>query len=214
MPVIQPSSPRSTIENVSSSLIITIPNRKDWLTISVMVFFLLSWACAELTMLGMGAMFLFGLLLGWGSSGAESAPAGVAAFVGTSLFGLFWFALWTFGGLAAIVYLLWLLTGAEKIEVDARAITVRRLILNIGRPKTYLAEHIKGLRAAANPPYSWWWWSSRMYYWGWLAGTITFDYGARTIRCGSGIDEAEAKAIIRTIQERFPQYQTTEKTLK
>jgi hypothetical protein len=208
MPVIQPSAPRSTIESVSSSLIITIPTRKDWLMIFVIVFWLFGWACGEITAVGMGAMFLFGGLVGLFSQSAESSAAGITAFASISLFSIFWFAIWTIGGLFALYYLLWQFTGVERIEVDAQAITLRRLVLNIGHPKTYLAEHIKDLRTAASPPYSWWWWSSRMYDWGWMFGTIAFDYGARTVHCGGTIDEAEAKHIIKAIQERFPHYQT------
>jgi len=208
MPVMQPASPRSTIEDKESALIITIPTHKDWLSITVMLFWLASWACGELTVVGMGAIFLFGGLVGWLGNSPETSAAGLSAFVGMSLFWSFWFVIWTIGGLFALYYLLWQFTGAERIEIGAQTITLRRLVLNMGsRPRTYLAEHIRDLRTVANPPYSWWW-SSRMYYWQWMFGSINFDYGAKTIRCGSGVDEAEAKHIIKTIQERFPRYQT------
>jgi len=205
MPVMQPAPPRSTIEDRESALIITIPTYKNWLSITVTLFWLASWACGEATMVGMGAMFLLGGLLGWAGNSADASAA--AAFAGMALFSVPWFLIWTLGGLVALYFLLWQFTGVERIEVDAHAITLRRLTLNMGRARTYLAEHIKELRAVANPPY-WGWWSSRMYYWQWMFGAISFEYGAKTIRCGSGVDEAEAKAIVRTIQERFPQYQS------
>jgi len=205
MPVMQPASPRSTIEDKESALIITIPTHKDWLTITLMLFWLASWACGELTVVGMGAMFLFGGLVGWLGNSPDASAAGLAAFAGMSVFWIFWFVIWTIGGLFALYYLLWQFTGAERIEVDTQAITLRRLVLNMGRPRIYLADHVRDLRTVANPPYSWWW-SSRMYYWQLMFGSITFDYGAKTIRCGSGVDEAEAKAIVKTMQERFPQY--------
>lgn len=207
MPVMQPASPRSTIEDRESALIITIPTHKDWLTITLTLFWLASWACGELTMAGIGAMFLFGGLVGWLGNSPDASAAGFTAFAGMALFSGLWFLIWTLGGLVALYFLLWQFTGVERIEVDAHAITLRRLTLNMGRARTYLAEHIKDLRSVANPPY-WGWWSSRMYYWQWMFGSISFDYGAKTIRCGSGVDEAEAKAIVRTIQERFPQYRT------
>jgi hypothetical protein len=37
-------------------------------------------------------------------------------------------------------------------------------------------------------------------------GSIAFDYGARTFRFGSGVDEAEAKQILAEIQQKYPQY--------
>jgi hypothetical protein len=32
---------------------------------------------------------------------------------------------------------------------------------------------------------------------------IAFDYGARTFRCGAGVDEPEARKLIEAIQRRF-----------
>jgi hypothetical protein len=37
------------------------------------------------------------------------------------------------------------------------------------------------------------------------SGALAFDYGARTIRIGTGIDEAEAAMLIDAIARRFPQ---------
>ncbi len=176
-----------------------------------MLFWLAGWAYGELTMVGMVAMFLFGGLVGWLGNDSDASTAGLAAVAGMSVFWFFWFALWTFGGLFALYFLLWQFTGVERIEVDAQAITLRRLVFNMGRPRTYLADHVKDLRSAANPPYGWW--SSRRYYWGWMFGTIAFDYGARTIRCGGALDEAEAKHIIRAIQKRFPHYRAEQDEL-
>ncbi len=89
MPVMQPASPRSTIEDRESALIITIPTRKDWLSITVMLFWLGGWACGELTMVGMGAMFLFGGLVGWLGNDPDASAAGLAAVAGMSVFWLF-----------------------------------------------------------------------------------------------------------------------------
>jgi len=186
-------------------MIITIPNRKEWFTITMTVFGLVTWLIGEIMIIGFGAMILFGTLLGWG--GEAGMAEGFAALIfAVAVIGTV-SLMWLFGGLASIVLLLWQFTGVERIEVDAQTITVRRLILNLGRPKVYRAEHIKELRTVANPfSSSWWLWSSRMYYWGWAWGMIAFDYGARTIRFGGGVDEAEAKDIVKAIQERFPKY--------
>jgi hypothetical protein len=37
------------------------------------------------------------------------------------------------------------------------------------------------------------------------SGALAFDYGAQTIRIGTGIDEAEASMLIDVIARRFPQ---------
>lgn len=207
MPVMKPYSPRSTIQDVGSSMIITIPYRKEWFTITMTAFGLATWLIGEIMIMGFGAMILFGALLGWGSEGG--AAEGFAALIVAVVVSGSLFLMWSFGGLVSILVLLRQFTGVERIEVDAQTITLRHLVLNLSRPKVYLAEHIKALRTASSPfSSSWWLWSSRMYYLGWAWGIITFDYGARTIHFGSGVDEAEAKDIIKAIQERFPQYRT------
>ena len=42
--------------------------------------------------------------------------------------------------------------------------------------------------------------------WGKGEGVIAFDYGAKTFRFGSGLDEAEAKMILIEIAQRYPHY--------
>lgn len=79
---------------------------------------------------------------------------------------------------------------------------------NLGRTKTYLAEHVKDLRVVSMNNYLYWWWWRSMYFWGFMDGSMAFDYGAKTFHLGSGVDEAEAEDIIKAIQERFPHYQT------
>jgi hypothetical protein len=44
-----------------------------------------------------------------------------------------------------------------------------------------------------------------MAWYGFLPGSIAFDYGARTIRFAAGLDEAEARALVERINERFPE---------
>jgi len=40
--------------------------------------------------------------------------------------------------------------------------------------------------------------------WGLTGGHIAFDYGAKTYRFGAGVDEAEAKQIVKQIVDRYP----------
>ena len=50
-------------------------------------------------------------------------------------------------------------------------------------------------------------WSGGMRVWGMGGGVIAFDYGARTVRLGSSLDEAEALLIVRELKaaHRFPE---------
>ena len=214
MSVIPPPSPRCIIENTSPSLIITIPSRRHWFLTVYLVLLLGVFAAIALPVGGMllvGALFpLAGLLGGSGSAVNEAVVSMVIAGCGMGLSLLAFVGMLLAGGLYVLYLLLWQLTGVEKIEVDSQAITVQHLMLKtlrVGRPKIHSAEHVKELRAVPSNTAMWWWWRS-MYLWGLMDGSIAFDYGAKTFRYGSGVDEAEAKNIVRAILERFPQYQT------
>ena len=45
--------------------------------------------------------------------------------------------------------------------------------------------------------------SSSLQLWGIGGGVIAFDYEARTIRFGAGLDEAEAKEVVTAITQRY-----------
>jgi hypothetical protein len=124
-----------------------------------------------------------------------------------------WFAIiWTTGVILIIAYsiviLLWLLFGVEVIKVDYASIKLRRQILGLGRTLEYNGDHVRKLRAApivyATTGYR----SSFTWeYLGLSGGQIAFDYGAKTIRFGGGLDEAEACIIVDAIAQRFHRYQ-------
>ena len=121
-----------------------------------------------------------------------------------------WLVGWTIGGIFAATTLLWSLAGREVIEVQPEVLVHRRAILGLGWSKVYSVAAIKDLRVAApglridNLSFS------KLLdrtergqgrlrvgdFWGFSGGPIVFDYGARTVRCGAGVDEAEAKAIV------------------
>jgi len=212
MSVIQPPPPRCTIENTSPSLIITIPGRKHWFVIVYMVLLLVVWIMVAIPVCGMllagAGVSLVSLLGGFANTQADSI-VGVMGFCGMGLALIAFLGIMLVGALYVLYLFLWQLTGVERIEVDAQGITVQRLMLKtlrVGRPKIHAAEHIKDLRTVpSSTPV---WWRGMYMWWSFMDGSIAFDYGAKTFRYGSGVDEAEAKDIIKAIHERFPQYQT------
>lgn len=217
MPIIQPPQPRCTIENPSSSLIITIPSRKHWLLFFNAALLFVSWVMVEI-MLGFFvvnlALVSLADLLGWFGSSSSDTATGTVVLVGTISCLFTFFGVCTLSGLVVLIYPLWLLTGVERIEVEAQSLTVQHFMLKmikLGRRRTYLAEHIKDLRVVSTGNYFWWWRGAYFwgpYSWGLTSGPIAFDYGAKTFHYGGGVDEAEAKTIVKAIHERFPQYQT------
>jgi hypothetical protein len=87
--------------------------------------------------------------------------------------------------------------------VSGQSIIIRRLVLGFSRPKEYLAEHVKDLRASPMQM-SARGWPMGANFWGLSGGTLAFDYGARAFYCASGADEAEARQIVAVIKGRFP----------
>jgi hypothetical protein len=201
MPVIPPP-PRHAIEDLGTSLKISIPSRKHWFVIPFLGFWLIGWAFGEIVVGGTLLAGFINILFG---KSLESSGIEPAACSGVGLFLLAWLGIWTVGGAFTIYAFLWQLAGKEIVEVSLQSITTSRQVLGFSRPKEYLAEHIKDLRVAP-PGNGWFGWPRATSFWGLSGGSVAFDYGARTFRFGSGADEAEAKQIIAAIQQRFPQY--------
>jgi hypothetical protein len=133
--------------------------------------------------------------------------------------GLYWLVMWTYGGISVTKLFLWERIGKEIIVFTRQSITYRRQLPGSKYADEYTAEHIRDLRVSPVEG-SWREWhknsrlrKSRMF-WEFTdafteAGTIAFDYGARTIRFGSGLGTPEAQHIVFTITARFPQYGDT-----
>lgn len=189
MSTILPKAARHQARFTGESLLITIPSRKQWLLVPFLAVWLLFWAFAWLQVVS--ALFKFPLHL-----------------IGPALFQFgfmaFWLIFWSAGGVFALTTLLWLLVGVETIEVDPRHFHIRRQILGFGRSKRFKLEFVRDLRISQTAT----WFDGQTYFnsiWR-FEGPLTIDYGAKTYRCGSGVDEAEARQIIKLIQNHFSNY--------
>jgi hypothetical protein len=115
---------------------------------------------------------------------------------------LAWFVVWTVSGLLAIYAWLWQVVGKEIITVHGQTFTRRRDVGGFGFDKEYNLLQMRDLRVAQvgfNPLDV----SSSLQLWGIGGGVIAFDYEARTIRFGAGLDEAEAKEVVTAITQRY-----------
>jgi len=187
---IKPYSARHTMDDLLDSLKITIPSQKQWFHILFISFWMVGWAFGEFT--------------------AVSSLVSGNGFGGSSLFMIAWLGGWTVGGGYAMYILLWQLSGNEIIQVSNSGITTSRTILGFGFfPKEYSSEYIKALRVSAPMnPNDIFGWSRASRFYGTGGGLLAFDYGAKTVNFGVGIDEAEAKQILSEIQQRYPQYRS------
>jgi hypothetical protein len=182
MAKINPPVSRITIIDISGKLHIIIPGSRSWFIIGFLGFWICGWAVAEY-------MVSIQLLSG------DAPPEGES-------FMLVWFVVWTVSGLLAIYAWLWQVIGKEIVAVYGQTFTTRRDVGGFGFDKKYDLLQMRDLRVAQvgfNPLDI----SSSLQLWGIGGGVIAFDYGARTVRFGAGLDEAGAKEVVTAIQQRF-----------
>jgi hypothetical protein len=178
----QPTDSRITIVDTTDGLRIVMPCRRSWFVICFLAFWICSWAAGEV-------MVANQLWKG------DAPPEG-------EFFMLTWLGVWTMGGAIAIYAWLWQLMGKELLTVRGQAFTIRRDIGGIGFDKEYRLTQMRDLRVGrvGASPFDL---SSSFQLWGVGGGVIVFDYGAKTIRFGAGLDEAETKQVVTAITQRF-----------
>lgn len=174
---------RISIADTAEGLRIVMPCRRSWFVICFLAFWLCGWAVAEVMV---AHQFLKG----------DSPPEG-------ELFMVAWFGVWTVGGVVAIYAWLWQLIGKETLTARGQIFTIRRDIGGVGFNKEYNLIHMRDLRIASvgSSPLEF---SSSFQLWGVGGGVIAFDHdGGRTVRFGAGLDESEAKQVVKAIKQRF-----------
>ena len=161
---------RSTVQHRAEGLQYEIPAPRSIFAIVFLPLWLVGWAFGE--------VFAIRTLIYGGK-----AP---------QLFLIAWLALWTFGGCTALYSWLAQVLGKEIVSLSHSTLTIQRNVTGFEKAKEYDLTHVRNLRAGE---------PSRDYFRRrqmstFAAGTIAFDYGAKTFRFGAGVDEAEAAMII------------------
>jgi len=174
MPTVEPSLPRAQMQDLGYQLNITIPQAKGMARWGTSAF-LLFWLGGW----ALGEGFAIWALIGTFSGGRTDG--GLPGF--GAVFLLVWLAFWTFGGLAAGLKVIGLLFGRDEITATTDELTIHSR--PIGRPKQYIAHEVKDLRVDDT------------------TNSIKFDYGAKTVRFGSGLEEAELKQIAELLRARL-----------
>jgi hypothetical protein len=170
---------RAIVETLGTTTRVTIPAPKR-AAVAFLILWICGWAFGEVTVI---RQILF-----------RHHPPGRHAPQEPFLF--VWLAMWTVGGALALFTVLWTLFGRERITVADQFLTIRREVLGVGREKRYDLATVKDLRVT---PVAQDVWQVNGQRWGFSGGIIAFDYGARTIRFGAPLDEAEAKQITATL---------------
>jgi hypothetical protein len=170
---------RARIEERGSQLRIVIPSKMEVVATMFTSLWLVGWAFGLFAALG-------GLLHPTGRRGG-------------GLFLAAWLGMWILGGGVALLSVLWAFFGRQVITTTDRTLVVRAEILGLGRDRAYELASVKDLRCAPVAPATGRWRVQRG-----QQGTIAFDYGARTIRLGEDVHEAEAKMLVARLQARNP----------
>jgi len=173
---------RAIISPSSRGLEIIIPSRKNIFLILFLAAWLVGWAVGEITV---PMTFIKGI-----------------KDMGALIFSSAWLVAWTIGGGFAIYIWLWNIAGKEIITINNLTLIIKRDLFGHGKEKEYETSYISNLRISPQPfnPFNF---SASLQFWGIGGGIFAFDYGSRTYRFGSGVDEAEANQIINTIKEHY-----------
>lgn len=173
---------RSTFNDALNGFVISIPSKKN----IFLLLFLSAW--------------LVGWCFGFFSAGSELLR-GQMKDIGGKVFIAVWLVGWTVGGGFAIFIWLWMIFGKEIITLKSDVLCIKKDVNGFGKEHEYDLSHLKNIRLMPGGfnPFDF---SSSMRFWGYGGGLIAFDYGAKTFRFGSSIDEAEAEIIISKLKER------------
>jgi hypothetical protein len=175
---LQPATPRAQILDEVSRVRVTIPARRNWFVILFLPLWLAGWAAGDVAVL---------------SQVIDDPPTG-----GEGPFILVWLVLWNVFGPLFALFWLWTVAGKEIVTLDAEVLSLRYALGRVGWTRRFARDQVAALRvspSATAEARSLAWWPG--------AGTIAFDYGARTYRFGSGLDEAEAKQVAADLRRRL-----------
>jgi hypothetical protein len=178
MGIEKPGKTRSKIMDRGSGIDIIIPSKKSIFAIIFLPFWLVVW--------------LFALITVGGGYFEDAGPPG---------FPLIWLIAWSVGGIFAILMFLWNVAGREIASFDITSFTLTKNFGFIKFGKKYTLGSCENFRVdPTGMPSS----SNRSPFemLGYGIGRLAFDYGMKTVKFGSGIDEAEAAYIIRLLKDR------------
>ena len=149
---------------------------RSWTMIAFLLFWMVGWAGGEAAV--------------WRSLTSEAIRPSAYGFVGA------WFLLWTLGGIAGVLGLLWAFAGHEVASVRGDTLMVRRAAGPLGKTQAFPLAGVRDLRYL--PPTTGDW-TRRA-----APGTIAFDHGGRTIRFGTYLGATDGRLVVETLSPLVP----------
>lgn len=173
---------RSRVEPAAGGVEVTMPSRRNYV-----------FAALQLVWLGFWVYALVGIVPNiFDANGPNPSQ---------TTFLVVWTVGWVAGGCFVAALFLWTVAGRERLTIGPDGVVLRREAAGIGRSRRFELRAVKALRIVENAgesaPFGLF--AGRGDPFGTRAGSLAFDYGAKTIRFGSGIDAAEAKYVISKI---------------
>lgn len=177
--LVEPTQGRATLYDEGGNIKIIIPAKFNLFIVLFLLIWMGLWTIGETTVIH--------------HAFSGQTPARGQAFM------VFWLCGWTLGGAFACLRILWMCFGREIVEADPSLLSLGKTLFSIGFPKQYRMQDIHNLRVTSTSGY----YGYYGYYGTYSRPSIAFDYGAKTVRLGYGIDEAEAAQIVKKLQDRF-----------
>jgi hypothetical protein len=176
METVKAKKGRAKISWESGSLQMEIPSRKS-IFILFLIVWLAGWAFGEISV---------------GSNIMQKKSMGLNPFM------IVWLIGWTVAGLFAFTILAWNLFGSEILTANSISLKISIGIGKLRYNRQYDMSQVNKMRVVPKPPV----FMNQEEFMHFRSGRISFDYGMRTYRFASGIDEAEADYIIGLFKDR------------
>ena len=215
MKIIAPPKPIHKSETVNGKIAVTIPVKKRWFQI---LWFLWCFIITTPLLYFFARILIILLLISAGLYGdISSVAAGDTTYVPSEVwFVLIPVAIFLPTEIMIIYSLLWRFAGQEIVSADKDLFIVTRNIFGWKSYKAYKTSEISALRISRPTDYWTEMFSGFRSILG-FAGTIAFDYGAKSFRFADSLDEAEGRQIIRKIQlhlsDSLPQFKLDSKVI-
>jgi hypothetical protein len=148
------------------------------------------------------ALFLTVWLGGWTAGGIAAMTTLLTKTFQPFL--VFWLCGWLLGEIFVALSLCWMFFGAEILRTVGHDLEVGYRILGFTRRRLFRGSEIRGLSSWDQPAYGRYNQMQLPFFGSNKTGSVKFNYGARTIHLGAGLDEAEGRLIVDRLRKRLP----------
>ena len=189
----KPEAGRAVVSDDDYGLKVVIPSIKNYIILILLCMWWLGWLFGAIAATGFLLTTIFGVIID-----SDSLPIWVPLFIS------FWLIAWLLGGLSVLWIILWLAVGKEVMILDSISLIIEKRVFRICRRKHYLLSDINNFRI--NPVNTGGMPQliriKALEQFGSKNATLAFDYGMKTMKFATAIDEAEARYILELFKQR------------